>query len=475
MVLGLGCFGFWAQVCPLLCLWILLCPLHLPLAAHGAHSLSLSPPGPHFVAVNNKNEIVVTDFHNHSVKVSNGVLCAACHVLCAMSCVPCAMCRVLCPMSHVLHAMCRMPCSATHVLYATSRVMCPLHCVPCPMCHVPCPMYCVLCPVSHILHPMSHVPVPVPCPMFRVPCAVPVPGSDPPPGLQRRRRVPVQVRLSRGGQWTVQRSHRGGCGRQWQHHCGRLGQQPHPGTGPMGPYSPASLCSSVTSIPASSLVLIPSIPTQPHPCPHSITPIPASSPSSSRHSHLLSSSHHSHPSLIPVLIPSFSPFRDGVCGARVGSSQRGHGPGPQCRGAQGDGVCLGHGDTGDTGTCLCPCRCLTPRAPSCPTSTQQRILCMGRRAWPSPPTATSWWPTRATIASRPIATCSSTAAQAGATPRHRLGLPHGTGWGCPTHATPAFTCTLSGVHGRAPPPAPWQGCSRTAGGPGGAEGAAAGG
>lgn len=36
-------------------------------------SLSLlSPlplPGPHFVAVNNKNEIVVTDFHNHSVKV----------------------------------------------------------------------------------------------------------------------------------------------------------------------------------------------------------------------------------------------------------------------------------------------------------------------------------------------------------------------------------------------------------------------
>lgn len=26
-------------------------------------------PGPHFVAVNNKNEIIVTDFHNHSVKV----------------------------------------------------------------------------------------------------------------------------------------------------------------------------------------------------------------------------------------------------------------------------------------------------------------------------------------------------------------------------------------------------------------------
>lgn len=40
------------------------------------HSLSLSlsllylPEGPHFVAVNNKNEIIVTDFHNHSVKVN---------------------------------------------------------------------------------------------------------------------------------------------------------------------------------------------------------------------------------------------------------------------------------------------------------------------------------------------------------------------------------------------------------------------
>lgn len=27
-------------------------------------------PGPHFAAVNNNNEIIVTDFHNHSVKVS---------------------------------------------------------------------------------------------------------------------------------------------------------------------------------------------------------------------------------------------------------------------------------------------------------------------------------------------------------------------------------------------------------------------
>lgn len=40
------------------------------------HLSSVFPPlspllisGPHFVAVNNKNEIVVTDFHNHSVKV----------------------------------------------------------------------------------------------------------------------------------------------------------------------------------------------------------------------------------------------------------------------------------------------------------------------------------------------------------------------------------------------------------------------
>ncbi|CAB1333300.1 unnamed protein product [Coregonus sp. 'balchen'] len=31
--------------------------------------------GPHFVAVNNKNEIIVTDFHNHSVKVSQTLCC----------------------------------------------------------------------------------------------------------------------------------------------------------------------------------------------------------------------------------------------------------------------------------------------------------------------------------------------------------------------------------------------------------------
>lgn len=30
--------------------------------------------GPHFVAVNNKNEIIVTDFHNHSVKVKTIIL-----------------------------------------------------------------------------------------------------------------------------------------------------------------------------------------------------------------------------------------------------------------------------------------------------------------------------------------------------------------------------------------------------------------
>lgn len=35
------------------------------------HFSVFSHPGPHFVAVNNKNEIVVTDFHNHSVKVSD--------------------------------------------------------------------------------------------------------------------------------------------------------------------------------------------------------------------------------------------------------------------------------------------------------------------------------------------------------------------------------------------------------------------
>lgn len=32
--------------------------------------------GPHFVAVNNKNEIIVTDFHNHSVKVRLALCCS---------------------------------------------------------------------------------------------------------------------------------------------------------------------------------------------------------------------------------------------------------------------------------------------------------------------------------------------------------------------------------------------------------------
>lgn len=35
-------------------------------------------PGPHFVAVNNKNEIIVTDFHNHSVKVKELSKVAVC-------------------------------------------------------------------------------------------------------------------------------------------------------------------------------------------------------------------------------------------------------------------------------------------------------------------------------------------------------------------------------------------------------------
>lgn len=30
-------------------------------------------PGPHFAAVNNNNEIIITDFHNHSVKVNLGI------------------------------------------------------------------------------------------------------------------------------------------------------------------------------------------------------------------------------------------------------------------------------------------------------------------------------------------------------------------------------------------------------------------
>lgn len=40
------------------------------------HNLPSSPyQGPHFVAVNNKNEIIVTDFHNHSVKVRRALRC----------------------------------------------------------------------------------------------------------------------------------------------------------------------------------------------------------------------------------------------------------------------------------------------------------------------------------------------------------------------------------------------------------------
>lgn len=43
-------------------------------------------PGPHFVAVNNKNEIIVTDFHNHSVKVRKK---RKCHGGCNSHCSAC--------------------------------------------------------------------------------------------------------------------------------------------------------------------------------------------------------------------------------------------------------------------------------------------------------------------------------------------------------------------------------------------------
>lgn len=33
--------------------------------------LCFCPEGPHFAAVNKNNEIIITDFHNHSVKVLN--------------------------------------------------------------------------------------------------------------------------------------------------------------------------------------------------------------------------------------------------------------------------------------------------------------------------------------------------------------------------------------------------------------------
>lgn len=38
-------------------------------AGLNACTVSLFDPGPHFAAVNHNNEIIVTDFHNHSVKV----------------------------------------------------------------------------------------------------------------------------------------------------------------------------------------------------------------------------------------------------------------------------------------------------------------------------------------------------------------------------------------------------------------------
>lgn len=49
-----------------MCLWSMYGKFH--------NNLPLSPHlGPHFVAVNNKNEIIVTDFHNHSVKVRHAL------------------------------------------------------------------------------------------------------------------------------------------------------------------------------------------------------------------------------------------------------------------------------------------------------------------------------------------------------------------------------------------------------------------
>ncbi|PKK16773.1 tripartite motif-containing protein 3-like, partial [Columba livia] len=67
--LCLGCgSGFWARVLALGSGSGCRSPGSVGVRRAGAHGAPL-PPGPHFVAVNNKNEIVVTDFHNHSVKV----------------------------------------------------------------------------------------------------------------------------------------------------------------------------------------------------------------------------------------------------------------------------------------------------------------------------------------------------------------------------------------------------------------------
>lgn len=41
--------------------------------------------GPHFAAVNNNNEIIVTDFHNHSVKVSGERILKGCKRLCFLN------------------------------------------------------------------------------------------------------------------------------------------------------------------------------------------------------------------------------------------------------------------------------------------------------------------------------------------------------------------------------------------------------
>lgn len=98
-------------------------------------------PGPHFVAVNNKNEIIVTDFHNHSVKVKRSQ---------------------------------RFP--YVDAVFGSSN--------------------------------------PVWCPIL---------------GLQRRRRVLVQIWLPWWRQRPVQRSHWSGRGRKRKHHRSRLGQQQNTG------------------------------------------------------------------------------------------------------------------------------------------------------------------------------------------------------------------------------------------------------
>lgn len=112
------------------------------------------------------------------------------------------------------------------------------------------------------------------------------------------------------------------------------------------------------------------------------------------------------------------------------------GPGPRVRGTTGAGMGAREGTgPGSQHALPLPCRSLTAQAPSSPTSTRRPTRCTGRRGWHSPRTDTWWWPTRATTASRPIATCSRGGGDPGDNGAHPTREP-------PPPALPLL-CTLS--------------------------------